>query len=236
MSVHPAQTIAANMTLIVVTILAATLIVMVPTWKRFLDYWNQTPPKPWRRIMLGSGFLVAPPMLLLLAGLISLWISTDTWHYEFRYVVILIILALSLPVYFYLIPRWLLRELSYIRSVSARASGSGRAPPFGSVGIYFFVLFRRSWRGLRHPGGAKNRNTPNLSKEIGVLAALACFPRDYFPGPSNRDGSHSYRNWCGPWRTTARREFRVRTGYDDSDANGLRLWPRLPRSQLFSQN
>ena len=175
MNVHPAQTIAANMTLIVVTILAATLIVMVPTWKRFLVYWNHTSPKPWRRIMLGSGILVAPPMLLLLAGLISLWISTDTWHYEFRYVVILIILALSLPVYFYLIPRWLLRELSYVRSVSARASGFGSAQPFGSVGIYFFVLFRRSWRGLRHRGGAKNRNTPNLSKEIGVLAALACF-------------------------------------------------------------
>ena len=153
---------------------------MVPTWKRFLAYWTQTPSKPWRRIMLGSGFLVAPPMLLLLAGLISLWISTDTWHYEFRYVAILIILALSLPVYFYLIPRWLLRELAYIRAVSARASRLGNALPFGSSGICIFLLFRRSWRGLRHPGGAKNRNTPNLSKEIGVLAALACFLETIF--------------------------------------------------------
>ena len=168
------------MTLIVVAILAATLIVLVPTWKRFLGYWNQEPPKPWRRIMLGSGFLVAPPMLLLLAGLISLWISTDTWHYEFRYVVILIILALSLPVYFYIIPRWLLRELSYVRSVSVRASGFASAQPFGSVGIYFFVLLRRSWRGLRHQRGAKNRNTLDLSEETGVLAALACFLETIF--------------------------------------------------------
>ena len=180
MSVHSAQTIAANITLIVVALLAATLIVLIPTWKRFMVYWNTTPPKPWRRIMLGSGLLVTPPMLLLLAGLISLWISTDTWHYEFRYVVILIILALSLPVYFYLIPRWLLRELSYIWTVSARASRFGTVVPFGAVGVYFFLLCRRSWRGLRHPGGAKSRNTPNLSKEIGVLAALACFLETIF--------------------------------------------------------
>ena len=133
MSVHSAQIIAANMTLIVVTILAATLIVMVPTLNRFLRYWNHVPPKPWRRIMLGSGFLVAPPLLLIFAGIISLWISTDTWHYEFRYVVILMILALSLPVNFYVIPRWFFRELSYTKTMSARAYRLGSAPPFGSV-------------------------------------------------------------------------------------------------------
>lgn len=175
MSVHSAQTIAANMTLIVVAILAATLIVLVPTWKRFRGYWDQEPKKPWRRIMLGSGLLVTPPMLLLLAGIISLWISTDNWQYEFRYVVILLILALSLPVYFYLIPRWMLRKLSYIRSVSTRASGFGSALPFGFVRIYFFILFRRAWRGLEFRGVTKSPNTPDFSKEIGVLAALACF-------------------------------------------------------------
>ena len=163
------------MTLIVVTILAATLIVMVPTWNRFLRYWNHVPPKPWRRIMLGSGFLVAPPLLLIFAGIISLWISTDTWHYEFRYVVILMILALSLPVYFYVIPRWFFRELSYTKTMSARAHRLGSAPPFGSIGIYFFVLSHRSWRGIRRRGGAKNRRGPDLSREIGALAALGCF-------------------------------------------------------------
>ena len=175
MSAESAQTIAANMILIVVAILAATLIVMVPTWKRFLCYWNHRPPKPWRRIMLGSAFLVAPPVLLIFAGIISLWISTDTWHYEFRYVVILMTLALSLPVYFYVIPRWLFRQLSYTKTMSARAYRVGSAPPFGSVGIYFFVLFHRSWRGIRRRGGAKNRHSPDLSREIGALAALGCF-------------------------------------------------------------
>ena len=38
MSVHSAQTIAANMTLIVVALLAVTLVVVVPTWKRFQEY------------------------------------------------------------------------------------------------------------------------------------------------------------------------------------------------------
>ena len=175
MSVNSAQTIAANMTLIVVAILAATLIVMVPTWKRFLVYWNQTPPKPWRRIMLGSGFLMAPPVLLIVAAIISLWISNDTWHYEFRYVVILMLLALSLPVYFYVIPRWLLRELRYTKTMSTRAYRVGSAPSLGSVGIYFFVLFRRSWRGLGHRGDFKSKYGRDLSKEIGTLAALGCF-------------------------------------------------------------
>lgn len=175
MSVHSAQTIAANMTLIVVAILAATLIVMVPTWKRLMGYWNHTPPKPWRRIMLGSSFLVGPPMLLVLAGIISLWISTDTWYYEFRYVLILMLLALSLPIYFYVVPRWLLRELSYTKAMSTRAYRFGCAPSLGPVGIYFYVLFRRLWRGLRRRGGASRKERPDLAQEIGTLSALGCF-------------------------------------------------------------
>ena len=154
MSVHPAQTIAANMTLIVVAILAATLIVVVPTWKRFLAYWSHTPPKPWRKIMSGSGFLMVPPMLFVAAGIVSLWISTDTWYYEFRYVLILMILALLLPIYFYLIPRWLLRELRYTKAMSTRAHKFGCPPSLGSMGTYIFVLFRRLWRCEKSSGRA----------------------------------------------------------------------------------
>ena len=175
MNIHSAQTIAANITLIVVAMLAATLIVLVPTWKRFLVYWNQRSRKPWRSIMLYSGFLVALPMLLFLAVLISLLISTDTWNYELSYVGPLMILALLLPVCFYLIPRWVLRELSYNRTVSARVYRFGSFPPFGSAGVYFVILLRRSWRGLTRRGTAKNKHGPDLSKEIGALAALACF-------------------------------------------------------------
>ena len=174
MSVHSAQTIAANMTLIVVALLAVTLIVIVPTWKRFLAYWNETPPKPWRRIFLGSILLVGWPVLFLFAALISLWISTDTWYLEFRYVLILMLLALSLPIYFYIIPRWLFRELSRTKNISARLHNVGHVLSLGFGGIYFSVLFRRLWRGLRHPKSSSRRR-PDISKEIGTLAALACF-------------------------------------------------------------
>ena len=180
MSVHPAQTIAANMTLIVVAILAATLIVMVPTWRRFLDYWSQSPPKPWRRIMSGSGLLMLPSVLLIAAGIVSVWISVDTWYYEFRYVLILMMLALALPIYFYVIPRWLLREFRYTKTMSKRAHSFGCVTPLGSVGTFIFVLFRRSRRGLGRRGGAKMRRQPDLSKEIGTLAALGCFAETIF--------------------------------------------------------
>ena len=176
MSVHSTQTIAANMTLIVVALLAATLIVMVPTWRRFLDYWSHSPPKPWRKIMSGSGFLMLPPVLLIVAGIISLWISTDTWYYEFRYVLILMMLTLSLPIYFYVLPRWLLRELLYTKTMSKRAHKSGCVAPFGLVGMCIFVLIRRSRCGLGRRGVARTRTRrqPDFSKEIGTLAAMGC--------------------------------------------------------------
>ena len=180
MSVHTTQTIAANMTLIVVALLAATLIVMVPTWRRFLDYWSQSPPKPWRSIMSGSGLLMLPTVLLLAAGTISVWISADTWYYEFRYVLILMMLALSLPIYFYVIPRWLLREVRYTKTMTKRAHSFGCVAPLGSIGTFIFALFRRSRRGLGRRGDAKMRRQPDLSKEIGTLAALGCFAETIF--------------------------------------------------------
>ena len=41
------RTIASDIVLIAIGILAATLIVVVPAWKRFLIYWEQTPKEVW---------------------------------------------------------------------------------------------------------------------------------------------------------------------------------------------
>ena len=163
------------MALIVVAILATTLIVVVPTWKRFQGYWNHTPTKSWRSIMLGSSFLVGAPVLLFFAALISVWIATDTWYYEFRYVLLLMLLALSLPIYFYIIPRWILRELSHTATTLRRAHRIGRTSTLGFGITYVYILFRRSWRALRHPGGVRSKGRPNLTKEIGTVSALGCF-------------------------------------------------------------
>ena len=163
------------MTLIVVALLAATLIVMVPTWKRFLDYWSYSPPKPWRDIMSASGTLMLLPVLLVMAGIVSLWISTDTWYYEFRYILIFMMLALTLPIYFYVFPRWLCRQVRHTNAISKRAHKLGRAAPLSSVGTWVLLLSRRSWRGLRRRRGARTRHQPDLAKETGTLAALGCF-------------------------------------------------------------
>ena len=63
MNEHSAQTVAANMTLIVVTLLAATLIVVVPTWKRFLFFLEHTPAESRRTALQFSAVLIGLPVL-----------------------------------------------------------------------------------------------------------------------------------------------------------------------------
>ena len=178
MNEHSAQTIATDMTLVVVALLAATLIVMVPTWKRFEAYWKETPIESWRRVIIASGFCVGLSVLNIVAGYVSLLISLDTWYYHLPDVFLLIVLVLTIPVYFFVIPRWVLQELWRAYSIAARARTNGATSTSGRwvaiMLIFFYTVVRRSWSGLRHFKW-RRKSQPNISKEVGTVSALGCF-------------------------------------------------------------
>lgn len=179
MNEHSAQTIAADMTLVVVTLLAATLIVIVPTWKRFETYWKETPIESWRRIGIASAMCVGLSVLLIVGGYISLLISPDTWYYHMPDVVFLILLVLTIPVYLFILPRWMWRELRRTHLITIRTREAVYTSVSSSwtatVPIYTYTIARRTWRGVRHFGKKSRKNQPDISKEVGTVSALCCF-------------------------------------------------------------
>ena len=103
MNAQSAQIIALNITLIAVSLLATTLIVLVPTWKRFSDCWSRASIESRRTIFKGSIVPVMIPLVLVMSGLISLLISTEAWHLAMPNVAFLVILSLILPAGLYMI-------------------------------------------------------------------------------------------------------------------------------------
>ena len=177
MNEHSAQTVATNMTLMVVTLLAATLIVVVPAWKRFLNFLDHTPSESRRAILQFSAVLIGPPVLSALAAYFSLLVSSEFWFYYLPDVFVLMVLALSLPVFLFLIPRWLLRELRLTMLISMRSCRIGGTSLLGRFLITMFLLTlgRRVWRGIRHIKTARKGNQRDPSKEAGAVGALGCF-------------------------------------------------------------
>lgn len=171
------QTVSINITLIVVGLLATTLIVLASTWNRFAAIWESTPPQAKRQTFQISGVMVTPPALYYIAVLISLMISHDTWHYELPYVLFLMMAAISLPIYFYLFPRWVWRELRQAQLIAVRARLIRSTPPLGLpfVALIFLVFSRQIVRGFGRPRKRSRRAQPDLTKEVGTVSALGCF-------------------------------------------------------------
>ena len=165
------------MTLIVVTLLAATLIVVVPTWKRFLTFLENTPSESRRAILQFSALLIVPPVLAVLAAYFSLLVSSEYWFQYLPDVFVLMVLALMLPVFLFLIPRWLLREFRFTTLMSMRARRIGLTSPLGRflIALFLLLLGRRVWRGIRRNRTTRNRKQKDPSKEAGAIGALGCF-------------------------------------------------------------
>ena len=109
------RTIASDMTLVTVSLLATTLLVMVPTWKRFQDVWSQTTAESRRAILRGSILPIVLPLIVLMSALVSVMIYPRTWYLEMPYITLLILVALTFPVYIYAIyaiPRWIWRKFN----------------------------------------------------------------------------------------------------------------------------
>ena len=83
------------MTLIVVTLLAATLIVVVPTWKRLLAFLEHTPLESRRVSFQVSAVFIGPSVLATLASYFSLLISPDTRFHYVPDVFVLMVFALT---------------------------------------------------------------------------------------------------------------------------------------------
>lgn len=165
------------MTLIVVALLAAALIIVIPTWKRFLTYLELTPAESWRLVMISSAFCVGPPVLIIVASWISLMIASETWYYRYPDVLILMMLALTLPVYFYIIPRGIFRELRNAKVMTTRIRRTGKSLGMRQfvITIYVSILARRTWNVIRWKKKRKVKKQPDLSKEVGAISALICF-------------------------------------------------------------
>lgn len=88
--------IASSITLITVSLLATTLIVLFPTWRRFQAFWEQASTES-RRITFGWSFVLALfPVLIVAAAWISVLVSTKTWYMELPNVGIILTLSLIL--------------------------------------------------------------------------------------------------------------------------------------------
>ena len=84
------RTIASDIVLISIGLLAATLIVMSPTWKRFRTYWEQTSSEGRKVISRGILLVLGIIFLLLLPIFIALWINPYGWFYDLPYIAFLL--------------------------------------------------------------------------------------------------------------------------------------------------
>lgn len=78
--------VASDIVLISIGLLAATLIMVSPTWKRFLTCWEETSPEG--RRMIFRSFVTASIVGLFVLGppMFALWISPEGWFYELPYI------------------------------------------------------------------------------------------------------------------------------------------------------
>lgn len=146
--VQTIRTIASDIILIAVGLLAATLIVIVPTWKRFVRYWNETPKEIWNRSIRLALALSSVPFLYALSGLVSVWLFAGTCVYSWKNLFVILFLLAGALVLPFIVPR-------LIRDVREDVAWV--------------------WAKLRRVEAPARSIQPDISKEFGSIAALMCF-------------------------------------------------------------
>ena len=142
------RTIASDVVLIAIGLLAATLIVIVPTWKRFVIFWEHTPKEVWNTALLATLMIIAMPFLYATSGLVATWLFPSNWLKVWDNLFILFILlalALALP---FMVPAMLRNLGEDIRWMYAK---------------------------LRRTEVPAKITSPDIAKEFGTVAALICF-------------------------------------------------------------
>ena len=96
------QTIASNIILISIGLLASTLVMVGPTWKRFQGYWECSTKESRGRILKASIVPVAIPLVVAASGAISIALFPSIWAYVWPYIIIFLAFALLLPAIVYM--------------------------------------------------------------------------------------------------------------------------------------
>ena len=142
------RTIASDIVLIAIGLLAATLIVIVPTWKRFVTYWEHTPKETWNMALRATLLIIAMPFLHAVSGLVASWLFPSNWLIAWENLFVLLILlvfALVLPFIVPVMVRNLREDIEWVWAKFRRTEVPVRTAP------------------------------PDIAKELGVIAALICF-------------------------------------------------------------
>ncbi len=95
--------IATNITLVTVSLLATSLVVILPTWKRFRSFWMRASKESLKVVVDVCVVSVGLPAVFVASGMIALAMSPSEWHLEWPYVTVLVLLALTLPMVLYAI-------------------------------------------------------------------------------------------------------------------------------------
>ena len=108
------RTIASDIVLISIGLLAATLIVMSPAWKRFRTCWEQTSSEGRKVISRGVLLVLGIIFLFLLPLFIALWINPYGWYYDLPYIAFLltiVVICVLFPISAFLIIKRLWNKL-----------------------------------------------------------------------------------------------------------------------------
>ena len=135
--------VASDIILISIGLLAATLIVVAPTWNRFLTCWEQTSSEG--RRMIFRSFLIALGLAIIVLAptTVALWINPYEWFYGLPYIYLIlgiIVIIVFLPITVFQALKWVLVKVRN-RPSEQRQKYPDFTKEIGvSSAITFFVL------------------------------------------------------------------------------------------------
>ena len=108
----PEQTLATNIILLAVALLAVDMIAIAPAWRRFSQFWASGPRDQKKQVIRWTEATLAIPVLFVISSFISLLIYEESWYYYMDTIFLLVIVAfaLVLPIVIYVVPRWVRRK------------------------------------------------------------------------------------------------------------------------------
>ena len=135
--------VASDIILISIGLLAATLIMVGPTWNRFLTCWEQTSSEGRRMIFKSFVTAFGLAIFVLAPTTIALWVNPYGWFYELPYIYFIlgiVVIIVLVPIAVFLVLKWVLDRLRN-RSKEKQQENPDFSKEIGvSSAITFFIL------------------------------------------------------------------------------------------------